>query len=186
MEQLHRHEVENGTHQLETLLCASIDKNFDLFELYAVRNILCVRPEDRDWMRLGHYEGLDFAAPTEDTPTVESVTGLRRRLQASQRLNAMLRAEEARNDALLESLRAVLGTKPPPGARRDDSDKAGGQASLEAGPPPPLAFLRDQGDLTSADGQTPISTTTAFTLSQLQALRALSTTLRSLAPDLAA
>lgn len=56
-------EIESGTHQLETLLCASIDRNFDKFEIYVLRNILCVRPVDvRNWMRLSHYEGLDLAS----------------------------------------------------------------------------------------------------------------------------
>lgn len=58
-------EIESGTHQLETLLCTSIDRNFDKFEIYVLRNILCVRPPDvRNWMRLSHYEGLDLSPPS--------------------------------------------------------------------------------------------------------------------------
>lgn len=61
--ELARMEIESGTHQLETLLCASIDRNFDKFEIYVLRNILCVRPADvRHWMRLSHYEGLDLSS----------------------------------------------------------------------------------------------------------------------------
>ncbi|KAL2124054.1 hypothetical protein VTJ04DRAFT_419, partial [Mycothermus thermophilus] len=56
----HRDEIESGTHQLETLLWASIDKNFDVFEIYVMRNILCLRPNEMEWLRLRHYEGLDF------------------------------------------------------------------------------------------------------------------------------
>ena len=52
--------MEAGTHQLETLLWASIDKNFDRFEIYVMRNILCLRRVEMDWLRLGHYEGLVF------------------------------------------------------------------------------------------------------------------------------
>ncbi|EHL00242.1 putative Kinetochore-associated protein MTW1 [Glarea lozoyensis 74030] len=65
-----QHEIENGVHQLETLLEAKIDKNFDKLELYALRNILSVPPDVRDWVRLSHYEGLNFA-PDEDAPDVE-------------------------------------------------------------------------------------------------------------------
>ncbi|PKS10170.1 hypothetical protein jhhlp_001920 [Lomentospora prolificans] len=182
-------EIDNGTHQLETLLCSSIDRNFDIFELYVMKHLLRVAPEDRAWIKLKHYDGLDFgraaaaaasaaASGSEDTstagPTATSVNALRRKLRASQRLNAMLQAEKAKNDALLRQLRAVVG---------------GGTADVKDDPDPkpaPLAFLRDMGSLTDGDAQAPIQTTTAFALSQLQALRALSTSLKNMAPDLAA
>lgn len=191
-----------------------------------MRNILCVRPEDRDWIRLGHYEGLSFdklppapqqqikggnsggggggedgdgAAPDKmdidsapDTPTVESVNRLRRRLQASQKLNTMLHAERARNDVLLGELRSLVGR-----AAGGGGDKGGAvpRTSLAPGAgakqepaaeakPAPLAFLHERGDLTQADASTPLSTTTAFSLSQLQALRALSTSLSNIMPNL--
>lgn len=189
-------EISSGTHQLETLLCASIDRNFDKFELYVMRNILCVKPDDRDWLRLGHYEGLNFdnlpaKTPNKDTnggaddsmdvdtpdrPTVESVNRLRRRLQASQKLNTMLHAEKARNDALLGELRSLVG-RVGAGAAKDEP-QAGGTTQ------PPFAFLHDRGDLTLADAKTPLTTTTAFSLSQLQALRALSGSLSSILPSL--
>ncbi|KAI0202195.1 Mis12 protein-domain-containing protein [Astrocystis sublimbata] len=58
-----KNEVEAGTHQLETLLCASVDRNFDKFELYVLRNIFTVRPAELcNWIRLSHYDGLDFAS----------------------------------------------------------------------------------------------------------------------------
>lgn len=161
-----------------------------------MRNILCVKPDDRDWMRLGHYEGLNFdnlpsKTPNKDTgdggadsmdvdtpdrPTVESVNRLRRRLQASQKLNTMLHAEKARNDALLGELRSLVGRV---GAVKDEPQVGG-----ETKPKPPFAFLHDRGDLTLADANTPLTTTTAFSLSQLQALRALSTSLSSILPNL--
>ncbi|KAI4176802.1 MAG: hypothetical protein LQ346_007787, partial [Caloplaca aetnensis] len=49
-------EIENGVHQLETLLEATVDKTFDKFEIYTLRNILTVPQELAPWMRLGHYE----------------------------------------------------------------------------------------------------------------------------------
>ena len=183
-EEAARFEIDNGTHQLETLLCSSIDKNFDLFELYVMRNILCVKPEDRDWMRLKHYEGLDLTKITsteeEDgtDASMESVNALRRKVQASQRLNALLCAEKGRNAALLDRLRALTGRRQEGSVKREEGEESKA----------PLAFLRDNGALAESGGgrEKPIETTTAFALSQLQALRALSTSLRNVTPDLVA
>lgn len=180
-----------------------------------MKNILCVRPEDRDWIRLGHYEGLSFdnlpssvlhsgddgdnakrakdademdVDATEDNPdipTVDSVGRLRRRLQASQKLNAMLVAEKARNDALLGELRRIAG-RAAGGGSSSGPQKPEQEAGEGAEAKPPLAFLHDRGDLTQADAATPLATTTAFSLSQMQALRALSTSLSSILPDLRA
>ncbi|EXK40518.1 hypothetical protein FOXG_10553 [Fusarium oxysporum f. sp. lycopersici 4287] len=170
-------EIEHGTHQLETLLNASIDKNFDLFELYTMRNILTVRPDDQPYMRLAHYEGLDFSGSEgPDRPTTESVTALRRRLHASQRLHTALESERARNDALLGKLRSALGVVP------GNVKAEEGQAQAPDGSA--FGFLRDKTSLQAAGADKPIATTTEFTLSQLQALRALSTSLRTLLPDL--
>jgi len=48
-------EIEEGVHKLETLLEANIDRNFDKFEIWVLRNVLCV-PEDLvPWVQLGHY-----------------------------------------------------------------------------------------------------------------------------------
>lgn len=184
-----------------------------------MRNILCVQPEDRDWMRLGHYEGLNFEnlppaallslsgktrkssaeqdgdamdidaqeeeddsqVHNSDIPSFASVSRLRRRLQASQKLNTMLLAEQARTASLLTELRAIVG-HPQYGTK--NAPVAPTPADSHAAPPPPLAFLRDKGDLAQADATTPLTTTTAFALSQLQALRALSTSLGTVMPEL--
>lgn len=181
-EEAAKREVENGTHQLETLLNASIDKNFDLFELYTMRNIITVRPQDQPFMRLTHYEGLDFSAATAanpDRPTTESVNALRRRLQASQRLHVALQTERARNEALLRKLRASMGL-PQGGAGTEVKKEDSAEPQTSA-----FGFLRDKRGLEEEVGaDQPITTTTEFTLSQLQALRALSTSLRTILPDL--
>lgn len=52
-------EIEEGVHQLETLLENSIDRNFDRFEIYVLRNVLSVPEELVPWVRLGHYEVSD-------------------------------------------------------------------------------------------------------------------------------
>ncbi|CAI4217829.1 unnamed protein product [Parascedosporium putredinis] len=164
-------EIDNGTHQLETLLCSSIDRNFDIFELYVMKNLLRIAPEDRPWIRLRHYEGLDFdraAAATSEGqnadsgsgrgdvgggdspggPTATSVNVLRRKLRASLRLNALLQAEKAKNDALLaqlyslqalRSLSTSLKNMAPDlvasvGTDNDDNDgQSGGRSSAGSG-----------------------------------------------------
>ncbi|KAL7932055.1 Mis12 domain-containing protein [Trichoderma chlorosporum] len=185
-------EIENGTHQLETLLNASIDKNFDIFELYVMQNIITVRPQDQPYMRLSHYHGLDFpeddaaaAAQQIDKPSPESITALRRRLQASQKLNVVLEAEKARNDVLLKNLRSLLGVVPDATKTEEQDSSANGESSSSSSSAHPFTFLRDRAGLEESGGQQPITTTTEFTLSQLQALRALSGSLRKLLPGLA-
>ncbi|KAI1393840.1 Mis12 protein-domain-containing protein [Hypoxylon trugodes] len=182
-------EIENGTHQLETLLCASIDRNFDKFEIYVLRNILCVRPPDvRDWMRLSHYDGLDFSSiDSPNAPSLDGINHLRRKLRESMRLNALLAAERARNEKALAELRSLIGGSDP----QIKTEKTSTTNSSSSPNPAqnqntksPFAFLHDKGTLTEGGSEAPLSTTTAFTLSQLQALRALSTSLRNLTPDL--
>lgn len=190
--ELAKDEIETGTHQLETLMCTSIDRNFDKLEIYVLRNILCVKPIDiRNWIQLGHYEGLDFSsAPGDaevqddeanangDKPTLGSIGHLRRKLRESMRLNALLHEEQQRNEQLLADLRGLVGV-------RDDKVKDENASADDDNTTGPLAFLRDGvAQLKDAGGDTPLSTTTAFTLSQLQALRALSTSLRTMAPHL--
>ncbi len=51
-----RKEIEEGVHKLETLLEATVDKNFDKLEIYVLRNVLTVPEELVPWVRLAHYE----------------------------------------------------------------------------------------------------------------------------------
>ncbi|CRK22087.1 hypothetical protein BN1723_012566 [Verticillium longisporum] len=89
-------EVADGVHKLETLLCNAIDKNFDIFELYVMRYLICLSPDARPWLRLSHYGAHDFDAPARDgAPTPESVNAVRRSLQGSQRLNGYMKAVKA-------------------------------------------------------------------------------------------
>jgi kinetochore protein Mis12/MTW1 len=55
-------EIVKGTAKLETLLESQVDKNFDKFELYTLRNIFTL-PHDlveQGYIRLKHQEGIDF------------------------------------------------------------------------------------------------------------------------------
>ncbi|KAK4123605.1 hypothetical protein N657DRAFT_572366 [Parathielavia appendiculata] len=229
----HREEIETGTHQLETLLWASIDKNFDRFEIYVMRNILCLRPGEMEWLRLGHYDGLVFPAANripnsggqqqdggtaaaggdgqeeegveeDDRLSAEGINHLRRRLQASQRLHSMLVAERARNAALLGEMRRLVGgrvagtvkTEPVTTTTTAEQQRNQHQQPQQQEDPqqqeqkqiqqkPPFQFLHSKGHLTDGDATTPLTTTTAFSLSQLQALRDLSRALRNAMPSLA-
>lgn len=51
-----RSELENGVHQLETLLESSVDRNFDKLEIYLLRGVFTIPPELVNWVRLAHYE----------------------------------------------------------------------------------------------------------------------------------
>ncbi|KAG9252799.1 Mis12 protein-domain-containing protein [Emericellopsis atlantica] len=173
-----RHEIENGTHQLETLLTASIDRNFDKLELYAMQNILTVQPRDlRPFVRLAHYQGLDFA--DDSSADVEGTNALRRRYQASQKVNLALQKQRARNEALLRALRHAVG------AAADDRIKVEPKEGEEDSESSTFGFLNERRGLASIGSDTPITTTAQFTLSQLNALRGLSTSLRELIPNLA-
>ncbi|KAG5930133.1 hypothetical protein E4U42_002869 [Claviceps africana] len=185
-----KREIENGTHQLETLLNAAIDKNFDIFELYTMNNILTIDKKTRPFIKLSHYAGLDLSKHP-DKPTMGGITQLRRQLHASQKLHVALEAERSKNDALLRKLREALnipsagaegdgggGLKKEAeagGAEDEGKDKDGGSA---------LGFLRDKGTLEQGGTDKPITTTAEFALSQLQSLRSLSSSLTALLPQL--
>ena len=140
------------------------------------------------WMRLGHYEGLVFdeddggddERQKEEVGGVEGVNLLRRRLQASQRLNCMLVAERARNAALLGEVRRLVGRVPGVGGgMKSEGGVEGAEGEGEEQQQrPPFRFLQEKGDLAEGDAETPLTTTAAFSLSQMQALRELSATLR--------
>lgn len=61
-----KQEIEEGLHKLETLLESTVDKNFDRFEIYVLRNILSVPADLAGWIRLSHYE---VCSPTKELVT---------------------------------------------------------------------------------------------------------------------
>ncbi|EKG12443.1 Centromere protein Mis12 [Macrophomina phaseolina MS6] len=170
-----RREIEEGVHQLETLLEATVDKNFDKLEIYLLRNVLTVPEELVPWVRLPHYHDLQLPNATGSSssssssnsppyqPTPESVQALRRKVHETNKLHTALRAEKARNNALLAQLRGLLAggaaskTKAEPASSSpqatrhsaglaDDAAAAASSSSSAAAapaaqPPPTLAFL---------------------------------------------
>ncbi|DAA74173.1 TPA_exp: Uncharacterized protein A8136_3671 [Trichophyton benhamiae CBS 112371] len=144
-----RLEIENGLHQLETLLEATVDKAFDKFEIYVLRNVLTVPEDLTGWIRLSHHEGLSLEPAREGAPTEESLTLQRQRLRETKKLN-----------------------------------RANGSADMQL---PNLSFLLSDprakklrmGDGGAGPSHTPLTTNTTFILSQLPALRAVLTQLRT-------
>ncbi|OCL12889.1 Mis12-domain-containing protein [Glonium stellatum] len=188
-------EIEEGVHQLETLLENTVDKNFDKLEIYTLRNVLTV-PEDLvPWVRLDHYKDLTVPSSNTPAPSPEALQLLRRKLQETQKLHAALLAEKTRNEALLARLRSLLSPRPAasgsspthalnaehssPTRQNDSSTDAGVFAFLSHGPAAQnLGIVPLPTTTAPSTLHEPISTHTNFTLSQLPALRAQLTALR--------
>lgn len=158
-----KQELEEGLQKLETLLNSTVDKNFDKFEIYVLRNILSVPADLTNWVQLQHYQGITYSLK-EHAPTPEALQLQRRKLAASRLLSRQLMQEQARNEAVLQQLRAL-----------SDLETAGNLAFLTQSPAARALEV-------SADGQS-LTTTGTFTASQLPALR---TVLAELRPKLSA
>jgi len=147
-----KQEIEEGLHKLETLLNSTIDKNFDKFEIYVLRNILSVPSDLANWIRLSHYEGITHPPP-ENVPSPEAIQLLRRKLAASRQVSRALTSESSRNEAVLNQLRGMLNP------------------NSEDGTQPNLSFLAMGAAQQPFSGQQPLTTNTKFALSQLPALK---------------
>lgn len=130
LSEIKQNEIDNGIVKLESLLNATVDKDFDKFEIYTLRNILAVGHDEEDlanWVRLDHYKGVDVA-DAEKVPSPEQVQEQRRRLNETAKLNTMLKAEEARNAAVLSQLSALIGAE----TNKGEGDSASPFAFLNA------------------------------------------------------
>jgi kinetochore protein Mis12/MTW1 len=115
---------------LETLLENGVDKRFDAFELYVLRNILVVPQDLVGWVRLAHHKNLDFTSITPPAPTDPNsseptanmpalppaheaqsrLRTLRQTLLASHALNQTLQSEVSSNERTLTQLRALASS----------------------------------------------------------------------------
>ena len=168
-----KHEIENGVHQLETLLEAKIDKNFDKLEVFAIRNHLNVPPEVTDWVRLSHYDGLVFA-DNKDAPSTDMVTMQRKKLRETQKLHSLLLAETAKNEATIAELKSLLLNQGPKKEQDTEMEETY----------PAFAFLQNKGAITG-DVSHPVTTTASFAISQLPALKSLLENLKPRLDELA-
>ena len=175
-----RTEIEAGIVQLESLLNATIDKNFDKLEIYTLRNLLTVsnRKEDEgleDWILLDHYKDLGQHTATEQeglqTSSPESVQFLRRKVQETEKLQAVLKAEAAKNEAILYRLRPLV-------PRMTSSSSSQLQVDSQEQSQKSLAFLTETPAAATLGISTkgtlqPLAQNTRFTVSQLPALKEL-------------
>ncbi|KAJ9621388.1 uncharacterized protein PV06_04801 [Exophiala oligosperma] len=157
-----KQEIEEGLHKLETLLNSTVDKNFDKFEIYVLRNILSVPADLVNWVRLSHYQNITYPPP-EDAPTVEEIQLLRRKLAASRALSHNLHEEHNHNQALLKQLRALVGGV---------QEEANSVSFLTQSPAAQALNVAGNPD------QQLLTTNTKFAVSQLPALRGLLAELR--------
>ncbi|KAF5092140.1 hypothetical protein D0Z03_003022 [Geotrichum reessii] len=121
-------EIELGTAKLETFMESVIDKSFDRFELYVLRNILVVPPDlvKGGWIRLAHQRGIDFTSTdtnNKDRPNGSDINTLNKdntqinqslsnaniidlytQLSVHKRANTILRGHKKRIDRLVASL----------------------------------------------------------------------------------
>ncbi|KAL8927615.1 MAG: hypothetical protein Q9172_001325 [Xanthocarpia lactea] len=171
-------EIENGVHQLETLLEATVDKTFDKFEIYTLRNILTVPDELAPWMRLGHYEGLTLPL-SANIPSPESILALRRKVQETRKLNLALRNTHAKNAATITQLHSFLSSPVQPISANSPSSSSAEPSSslgfLTSHPSAASLGLSLMQSSTNTHGSTqpkaPLSVHTQSFISQLSALR---------------
>lgn len=157
-------EIDSGIVQLETLLNATVDKDFDKFEIYTLRNILAVGHEEEElagWVQLDHYKDLELSK-SKDAPTPEQVQLQRRKLQETVKLSNMLKAEEARNSAVLAKLQSLLG------ANKKQEDQSAS----------PLAFFSSLQHTPKNSTNQPLNQNVQYAISQLPALRELLSNLK--------
>ncbi|KAI5805584.1 Mis12 protein-domain-containing protein [Peziza echinospora] len=185
-------EIRAGVHKLETLLESAIDRNFDRFELYVLRNILTV-PEDLvGWIRLAHHKGLDFQPPppsappsTQSTPADETLSFhpthptnstlrlLRQKLIASHHINQTLKTDRDTNAVLIARLKSILNQSTTT-TTSQTTESTSSQATPDgaaAAAAEPLQFLSTP--TLTPPSLLPLSTTTAFIASQISSIRAL-------------
>lgn len=156
-------EIDTGIIQLESLLNAIVDKDFDKFEIYTLRNILAVGHEEESlarWVRLEHYKNLELDNSTV-TITPEELQLQRRKVQETAKLNAMLKAEEARNKAIISQLHTLTGQQP-----KEQTPQESDTTSQS-----PFSFLTTSPH-TSSTAQ-PLSQNLQYAIAQLPALREL-------------
>ena len=175
-------EIEEGLHKLETLLESNVDRNFDKFEIYILRGVLNVPEELVPWVRLGHYEGIQLPTARGKMPTAEEVQQLQHKLRQTKKLNVALDATVQRNNAALEQLRALTQGAPAGMKMEQESGEQSGGSGKST-----YTFLSN-GDAAKSLGvgtgtndpnnDGPLTTNTAFALSQLPALRSLLDELR--------
>ncbi|KAF3926837.1 hypothetical protein ABW20_dc0102250 [Dactylellina cionopaga] len=158
-------EIQQGLHMLEMLMESRVDKAYDQFEVYVLRNIFSVPPDVRDWMRLRHHDKINLIKAASIDPakdvTPESLALTRRQLQETTALHRFLKADVSRNDKIIKSLHALLN----PTSNNDN----------------PLAFLLSPNR--ASQGIKSFGEDTEFVAVQVKELRRVVTELRQQSAD---
>jgi kinetochore protein Mis12/MTW1 len=113
-------------------------------------------------VRLEHYRNLELDS-SASTLTPEELLQQRRKVQETAKLNAMLKAEEARNQAVIAQLQSLVGGQPSTTSQAPGADAAAN--------PSPFSFLTTSPH-TSTTTQ-PLSQNLQYAIAQLPALREL-------------
>jgi kinetochore protein Mis12/MTW1 len=113
-------------------------------------------------VRLEHYKNLELDS-SASTLTPEELLQQRRKVQETAKLNAMLKAEEARNQAVIAQLQSLVGEQPSTTSQAPGADAAAN--------PSPFSFLTTSPH-TSTTTQ-PLSQNLQYAIAQLPALREL-------------
>lgn len=103
------HDLDAGTAQLESLLELVVDRNFDKFELYTIRNVLAI-PNDLasgGWVRLPHHRGVDYSVRHPAQTAAQRLEGVRRRVLERDRLRAQLKQARTELARLEDTKRQV-------------------------------------------------------------------------------
>ncbi|KAG8897550.1 hypothetical protein FRB99_008068 [Tulasnella sp. 403] len=114
-----RESVYAGLVSFQTLLQSHLDKAFDAFELWSLKNVFALPDPAEMPLVLPHQTGLDLTVTEEEENRVmKEIDILRKKLDAQKRLQARLRlavrlsnARTARSEARLEQLRFLSTIK---------------------------------------------------------------------------
>ncbi|EMR11048.1 hypothetical protein PNEG_00647 [Pneumocystis murina B123] len=99
-------EIDEGVQQVETFLENAIDRNFDAFELYALRNIFMVPENIRGWIRLRHQMDVDFSKSEQDFEKIKSeISLLKNKINMAYKVLHTLKNEDLLNQSILQQLR---------------------------------------------------------------------------------
>ncbi|CAG8733591.1 1002_t:CDS:2 [Cetraspora pellucida] len=96
-------EVDQGIHQVETLLESLVDHHFDMFEIYTLRNIFAI--PDKLEIVLPHREGMDFTLDQAKEERVDQeLDAMRKKVLAVKAMNYKLKEEISRTDKYVKKL----------------------------------------------------------------------------------
>ncbi|EXX71147.1 Mis12-domain-containing protein [Rhizophagus irregularis] len=97
-------EVEQGTHQIETLLENLVDKYFERFEIYTLHKILAIR--ENVTVVLKHNEGVNFNVDESvEVETDKEIELLRKKIMAAKCFNLKLKKQLIKYDIQIERLK---------------------------------------------------------------------------------